>query len=872
MLEGPGRGVGSSAAEAARRAAEEAARRAGEEAARRAAEEAARRAAAAAAERAQAEATAEAAARSTAASGGLAAWRRADIDSYAETPGGAELFSGRTAGAPRLAAQGTGISVGAAMSAASQAPNLTAPAGATPVQALTAAGAGGVMEEWVATGARQIGVGDPMVYRTYLETHGAAMQAVANMVGGSQPDALTLAGGRREFDNMLIAPALDNLHSQHPDATFEVIATEGRSVVLPFGGSATTVIAMTEDGATQYFAIDAPDVPDRWVRFEAMARQDPALAAAWHAAAPTESLADRSFAVLPEQPMVTLSSAITGGAHVEVAQGVAGLPPELRQAVLADYAQNYLVAVDAPLPDDIVVTADVTERVNGRVPASVSSSFNVAGVDGLAESTPINPPYGMSQADWRGVLETVAGQPDPPSTVAELRTALAAAGMSEEQILRLSVDPGTLPAVMSLVADEPDVSFNAELNIRLTRDNSRYALETVVVDGETRVYAVVETSLNALVPTAQATLREDYAVSDVPITLRVPLPAGIGLPGASPGDPLPVIQYQIDHLPSAQLFLHGYQSTRAVWQQEMQDWMQQAPGDTIGIAFAGMGSEGTTLGFGGAPITPRQYAFQTMEQLDQLGLYGKELTVVGHSMGGAAGLQMGLTIDAMRPPAERPEMRYVLLAPAVGPDSVPFLMHGIDSMLISLQNSLGTVMPPELERQMVSQSGYPEGRTPVPPSFWAYLGNLLVGPNVVNGLIPGAPQHIRDVHSSFANEYGFQALASQASGLLHQSYADPDAVSAFLRDHPVVVVAATEDKLVDPAVVEGVFGPSVLTVEGNHYAHLGNLDHPEWGPVDGPAPERSPRDLVWDRVRAMLARPYRQSPGGGGGSGRANVR
>jgi pimeloyl-ACP methyl ester carboxylesterase len=247
-----------------------------------------------------------------------------------------------------------------------------------------------------------------------------------------------------------------------------------------------------------------------------------------------------------------------------------------------------------------------------------------------------------------------------------------------------------------------------------------------------------------------------------------------------------------------------------------------------------------------------------MEQLDQLGLYGKQLTVVGHSMGGAAGLQMGLTIDEMRPAAERPEMRYVLLAPAAGPDSVPFLMHGIDSALISLQNSLGTALPPDVERQMT------EG---VPPSAWAYLGNLLVGPAVVNGLIPGAPQYVRDVHSSFANEYGFQALASQASGLLHQGYPDPEAVRDFMRDHPVVVVAATEDKLVDPTVVRDVFGPGVLTVEGNHYAHLGNLDHPEWGPLSGPVPEGSPRDLIWDRVRAMLERPYHASSGGGGGRG-----
>jgi hypothetical protein len=93
-----------------------------------------------------------------------------------------------------------------------------------------------------------------------------------------------------------------------------------------------------------------------------------------------------------------------------------------------------------------------------------------------------------------------------------------------------------------------------------------------------------------------------------------------------------------------------------------------------------------------------------------------------------------------------------------------------------------------------------------------------------------------------------------------------------MRTHPVVVVAAREDRLVDPDVVESVFGASVLTVDGNHYAHLANLDHPEWGPLQGPVPEGSPRELIWDRVGSMLAQPYRRSPGGGGGGGAINAR
>jgi len=79
----------------------------------------------------------------------------------------------------------------------------------------------------------------------------------------------------------------------------------------------------------------------------------------------------------------------------------------------------------------------------------------------------------------------------------------------------------------------------------------------------------------------------------------------------------------------------------------------------------------------------------------------------------------------------------------------------------------------------------------------------------------------------------------------------------------VRVVTRSGAVLPQTRVVQNMFGSSVLTVEGNHYAHLGNLDHPEWGPMTGPVPEGSPRDLIWDRVRAMSARPLHGRSGGG---------
>jgi pimeloyl-ACP methyl ester carboxylesterase len=111
------------------------------------------------------------------------------------------------------------------------------------------------------------------------------------------------------------------------------------------------------------------------------------------------------------------------------------------------------------------------------------------------------------------------------------------------------------------------------------------------------------------------------------------------------------------------VFLHGFQSDRRVWQTDMQRWMDLSPQPTIGIAFAGMGSEGDFLGSGDSPLTAKQYAFHTMEALDALGLYGKDLALYGHSMGGASVLQMGLATDRMvAAGADRPTVDYVLLS------------------------------------------------------------------------------------------------------------------------------------------------------------------------------------------------------------------
>jgi pimeloyl-ACP methyl ester carboxylesterase len=323
----------------------------------------------------------------------------------------------------------------------------------------------------------------------------------------------------------------------------------------------------------------------------------------------------------------------------------------------------------------------------------------------------------------------------------------------------------------------------------------------------------------------------------VPMTIRIPLPAGISkdIDWSHPRrEDFAVLNGQIQDIDSAAVFMHGYQSDRRVWTTDMQQFMDLSPEPTIGIAFAGMGSEGDFLGSGDSPLAPKQYAFDTMEALDRLGLYGKDLTVYGHSLGGAAALQMGLATDRMMAKGgPRPDVDYVLLEPAPSGDSVPFLTRGLTSALISVQNEMGSWPNPDFTTMTEPVITGPALAT---------LGNLLVGGAVVADLMPGAPDYIQGVHSSFAATAGFPQLKATAAGLVTQAEPDPAEVAAFMRNNHVLVVAGAQDKIVSTDAVLGLFDGHVLVVPGNHYAHLPSTI----------ADQNVAASLLWPRIQAFL--------------------
>ena len=597
----------------------------------------------------------------------------------------------------------------------------------------------------------------------------------------------------------------------------------------------------TAPGATPQFFAVAPPEGDNTTAVNNALVADPSVTAEWQGL--TRDRLEAASVTVFDDPAQTVNSAAWAGASGIVQEGIQNLSPESQATFYRNLAGQYLTPVDAPAPDNVIVSAAVTP--GGSTSTSAATEFNYANVDGLADSTALPVPAGMDAPTWRTTL--AAAQAAKPTSMADLETSLAASGMTSTQIADLRAsDPGAMPAVFALTAAGPDVTFERNLQFSLSATNATISYETAIIHGEERMVAVVETSVEQLLAgTGRADeLGPTYAVKDVPMTLRIPLPVGQTVSDDEDAM-LDVLNGQLHDLPTADVFLHGYQSTREVWTPEMQTWMNQSEGDTIGIAFAGMGSEGNALGTGLNPYTPRQYGFQTMEALDALGLYGKDLNVIGHSMGGAAAMHIGMTVDARGGP-NPPHMRYVLLAPAVGPDSVPFLTEGFSGWLINTQNDLGSTWGSD------------------PRRWGANAGGFLASGAVVGTLIPGAPDYVQDVHSGFSGRYGFEQLASTSKGLMSQGYPDPAAVQAFMARNQVLVVAAGQDHLVDPHVVERVFGDDVVTLPGNHYAHLGNsLD---------PAAAGSPAQIL-EAARRTLNAPFIVLPRpGGGGGGRVNVR
>jgi hypothetical protein len=820
----------------AARAAAEAARRAAAEAARRAARERAR---AAAAERMR-DQTAP----------------RIESGPFTASPSGVATASRAATFSPADAARLT-----SAAAPALQEGGGPSPLGSdhVPVLARPADGAEALADNWLRAGKSQIGMGSTAVYDAYMSRNRLGLDQMARILSpqtAPSVDALLEAGDTEGYVNRLAAPALAAMGDLHPEASFELLVVEHGALGTSMPGphqiySPQTVLRMTEDGQTRDYVLDAsrlfrPSLDDGV--HDALVATPGGLGAWGEAEARLEW--DQGD---PQATWDALSSLSTDGSDFNITRGLMTMDPTVQTEFLKEYGQTSEIPLGVQRPvdevpaDAILLTVDADPLARSGEAAALVTTVHKAAVDGLAGSTALPPIGDVDPQQWRATLDALATQ--PPAGLADLRTQLQqlSGGTITGAVLDelAADDPGALPALLNLVQDHPPaVSFNETLNLSLVAGGEGVAAtyESITYDPVANV-AVVDTSLNLLIGDSpeSARLAETYGVGDLPMTVRIPLPEGAPSDWSSPtADHLELLNQQIQDIGSAAVFLHGYQSDRRVWATDMQRWMNLSAEPTIGIAFAGMGSEGDFLGSGDSPLTAKQYAFHTMEALDVLGLYGKDINLYGHSMGGAAVLQAGLATDRMVDGgATRPTVNYVLLQPAPTGDSVPFLTEGFLSGVINAQTNVGA-------------AGW-LGNAASQFTNWVGSGT------VVNHLIPGAPEYIQDVHESFAGSGGFDQLKATAQGLVLQAEPDPAEVRAFLAANHVLVVAGSQDRIVSTDAVRGLFDGQVYEVPGNHYAHLPSeiaeenhfgdveerlrefLAEPSPGPAVGPGGRRGPR-------------------------------
>jgi pimeloyl-ACP methyl ester carboxylesterase len=697
-------------------------------------------------------------------------------------------------------------------------------------------------DDWLRAMKAGIGIGDPRLFDDYMRVQGGGLLQLAQALDPNQPPAGPDLLHKADLGSdaaAFAAPALQWLQAQHPDASFRLLAVEQPDPTLV---PTQLVIEMRDgNGQPQQWMIDPPRDPlIAQMRAIDAASADPAWLERWQASFQTT---DEAEYVPPGDPAFTARYLINTN-FTGFVQSLEGLSSADQQQFMRSLAGTSLVPI-ALEREDVMVQVDATPLARGEAARSLASFVDTAAVDDLASSSVV-PPVGTDATDWRQTLEALAQ--NPPTDVEGLKREIIrqSRGVTLSELNELATrDANALPAILNAVRPYPEIDFNRPLAIRFSgAEPGAASFDSMRFEGGV---VVVETSLDRLLGAgANADLDANYAVADIPMTLRIPIPADASsLDWSNPSEEaLALVDGQLASIGEVSLFLHGYQSTREVWQSDMQAWMDRSQGPVIGIAMGGMGSEGHFLGSGESMLTPRQYAFHTMEALDRLGLYGKELNVVGHSMGGAAALQMGLATERLvAAGADRPDVRYVLLEPAPSGDSVPFLTStpGISSA-ISLQNWAGTTSILGIDLDAL-----------------AYAGNSALVGTIIDQLLPVASERIQSVHEGFAAGAGFEQLRATASGLTGQPETDPNEIQAFLSRNAVLVVAGDLDVIVATPVVQGIFAPeNVLVAHGDHYAHL-----------EDPA--------VLAAAEALLARPF-EAPAStstgatGGGGGRAHVR
>jgi len=385
--------------------------------------------------------------------------------------------------------------------------------------------------------------------------------------------------------------------------------------------------------------------------------------------------------------------------------------------------------------------------------------------------------------------------------------------LSVEKIQRQS--PNFFPSLLANARTSPPLKAGGKMNIDLSSLKSG---QIHYRQYRGRVCAEVVTSLEQLAGSNSRTrhIAEDYASQDMSLKLRIPLGEGAAqdFESLSLTAQKQLLKNGLQAAPELTVLMHGFQSSKEIWDSTAHHW---ASPDSVSLALDGFGTDGKASSDGTSAYTPKQYAFQVLESLDALGLLGgKDLKVVGHSMGGGAAAEMAVALDKA---GYAGKANFVLMAPACFPDHLP---------LFSPHRSLVDVVNAVLIGGIYVPLGALELTAPLVQ--WADEQMPLVSKMVVDhGLgLKDTPQKIRDHNADYyrtpdaeVNRRRRERSLEAMLGLATQKGVDPQDLQRAGQRFGVFAVNFGMDRLVDPQAVRRLKGPGVGYLEvapGSHNA------------------------------------------------------
>lgn len=413
-------------------------------------------------------------------------------------------------------------------------------------------------------------------------------------------------------------------------------------------------------------------------------------------------------------------------------------------------------------------------------------------------------------------LQDLREKPRPFKSSKEFRQFLADHGGpgqgATEQLARQH--PNFFPSLLTQLRAHPPLALKGKLQFDFSSVPAA-SIRFVSRPGG-RVEAEVTTSVNQLLGDSRRAgqLAEDYASDDVGLKFRIPVGEG----KASDFQALPLearrqlLKQGLQSAPQLTTMVHGFQSTKEIWDSTAHTWMEEGG---VGLAIDGFGASGQARSDGSAPYTPKQYAFQVLESLDALGLLGgKDLKVVGHSMGGAATGEMAVALDKA---GYSKKAEFVLLAPACSPDHMPiFQAH---RNLVDLANAvlIGGIYVPlgawDLTAPLVQ---WTDEKFPLMTKLMVDYGLGL----------KDSPKAVRDLNADYYRSADPQSNRQRRArsleammGMATQDGIQPEELRHASQRFGVFVANFGLDRLVDPEAVRRLQG------EGIGYAEIPSGSH-----------------------------------------------